>query len=541
MTRSFSSGIGRRAGATVLVAATTAGMLAACGDSGFGDGGSGTGDFTYVLNSPLLTTNAASILGTATGAASLSARLYPGAFLPGPGNRLLPNSDLVTATPLADQPDVVDYTIADTASYSDGAPVVCDDFLLRWVAALRTDLFATGDSLLSRVTNITCEAGARNFRVELDEGFGTRYRELFGAGEILPSHTVAATAGVGSVVEAVDAGDEAALTGLGTAWSTTFDLTATDPSTVPTFGPFRIEERSEDGSLLLSGNPEWTGDRPGLDRIRVRPGGSLTPALDGEASVTDAAVTAGIASDADLTDAGLTVSREAGNRTDGLTLAATGVFETADARRAFAACIDRTALGTAVSTAIGVEVQPFALRIAQPGSPAATALESTAAASSVHDPQLTSSTLDGTTVRIGYAADQPRYVAEVEAIAASCSGGGVTVVGVPLDTAALETPGAAGTDYDALLETRTSYGRNPTATVSPGSTVSQLRGAEEALAEDTLTVPLLVEPRLVVTAADVDGVSDSGTDLGLSWNMDRWTSSDHPVTERPEADSTEEK
>lgn len=530
----------RRATVTTVAAAAAAATvvsLAACGSHGDGEG---PDDFTYVLGTAPVTTNAASTTGVVTGAAELSARLYPGAFIPGPGDRLLPNTDLVTATPEEDNPDAVDYVIADTATYSDGSPVVCDDFLLSWVAAHRTDLFAADPGLMTRVHDISCGAGEKNFRVDFEKDAGQRYRELFGPGEVLPAHTVAATADVPSVVDAVDSGDEAALTALGTAWTTTFDLAATDPATVPAYGPFRIAERRPDGSLLLTANPEWAGDRPGLDRIVVTGGGDLQQALDGTADVVDAAVTPGQPADADLTAAGFTVDRAPGSRTDGLTLSTEGVFATADNRRAFASCIDRDAVATAVSGAAGTAVEPESLRIATPGSPTAEALAGTAEKNSVHDPAAAKAVLDGTTVRIGFLSGDPRYAAAVDAVAASCAQAGVTVQAVPSDAAAFDDPGLLGRDVDAVLDTRTAFGRNPGVTASPVSTVTQIRAAEDALAEDSLTVPLTVAPRLTAVAGSVTDVSDSGTDTGLSWNMDRWTSTDHPVSDVPAAGSTPE-
>ncbi|WP_237559602.1 ABC transporter substrate-binding protein [Corynebacterium neomassiliense] len=519
-----------RGAAAVAVAVAAAAVTVSCGTDGE-DGATTEEDFTYVLDSTPVTTNAASSTGVVTDAAKLSARLYPGAFIPGPGNRLLPNTDLVTATPEDGNPDAVDYVIADTATYSDGAPVVCDDFLLSWVAAHRTDLFASDPGLMTRVRDISCVAGEKKFRVDFDAGAGQRYRELFGPGEVLPSHTVASAAGVPDVVDAVNTGDPDALAALGRSWTSTFDLATTDPATVPTYGPFRIEAREGDGALLLSANPEWSGDRPGIDRIVVTGGGDLARAVNGTADVVDAAVRPGQPTDADLAAAGFTVDRTTGSRIDGLTLATDGVFATADNRRAFTRCIDRDAVVAAVATSTGAKVAPGTLRVAGPGSPAAEALTPPATADSSYDPAATRAVLGGVSVRVGFPADRPRYAAEVEAVTTSCAAAGVTVEAVQLPAAAFDLPGVLGRDVDAVLDTRTAYGRNPSVTASPVSTVSQIREAEQALAQEAATVPLSVEPRLTAVAGTVTDVSDSGTDTGLSWNMDRWISTDHPVTD----------
>ncbi|WP_420099115.1 hypothetical protein [Corynebacterium sp.] len=255
----------RRPAVLLTATALTFGVAACSSDDGVEDAADPL--FGYALPRPIVTLNAASSLGAATDAAKVSARLYPGAYLTGPDGRLLPNTDLVTATPSGDNPDIVNYRISDSATYSDGAPVVCDDFLLTWVAAKYPDLFSSDLGLTARVNDVTCDAGERNFTVEFDRGMGSRFRELFSVGEVLPSHTVGERAGVDSVVDAIDSGASDQLAELGQAWASTFTVAENDPAQVPTYGPFRVASRGDDGSLVLTVNPEWSGVRPGLDEV----------------------------------------------------------------------------------------------------------------------------------------------------------------------------------------------------------------------------------------------------------------------------------
>lgn len=524
-----------RSALAVASAAILASAVAACS----GDGSrSGTEDFTYFLHQPLASTNAASALGVATDAAKISARLYPGAFLPGPGTRLLPNSDLLTATPAPDDPQAVDYVISDAATYSDGAPVVCDDFLLTWLAAEHPDFFASDLGLMSRVGGIDCGTGQKAFRVHFDDAMASRYRELFGAGEVLPSHTVAQRAGIENIVDVAFSNDDEALAAVGEAWNTTFSLAVTDPATIPTYGPFRIESRAEDGSLLLSENPEWKGDRPGIGRILLRSGDGLQAAVNGDADLVDAQITKGQPADADVEGAGFTLSRPSGSRIDVLRLATSGVFDRTEARRAFASCVDRATVVDAVKNSTGAEVEPAPFRVATPGTPPASALDDIAVRNNSRDPQVTASVMGGATIRIGFFAEQPRYSAMVDALAASCKDSGVTVVGVPLDQAGVANRELLGTTYDALLETRTAYAHNPEVDISPvsvGVSVSKLREAENVLADMVHVIPLSVEPRLIAVASSAGDISDSGTDGGVSWNMDCWTSTTHRAASGPDS------
>src|SRR5699024_790646 len=156
------------------------GLLAGCGSHG---GGLGRAEpqSAYQLPSTPVPTNAGSVVGVATDAAKLSARLYPGAFLAGPEGQMLPNRDLVEVTPSKKHQEVVDYKINPKAKYSDGHKVVCDDFQLTKVASERADLFASDLPIYHQVDELYCAPGADRFRVVFKPGFGQRYRELFSA------------------------------------------------------------------------------------------------------------------------------------------------------------------------------------------------------------------------------------------------------------------------------------------------------------------------------------------------------------------------
>ena len=103
---------------------------------------------TLVTSSPLATTNAAGLLGASTSADTLAGRLYPPAFVHGPSGQQIPNRDLVTAQPLPGPEPRVVYTINPEATYSDGAPVTCTDFLLSYKAGTLPGLF---DAFLPRL------------------------------------------------------------------------------------------------------------------------------------------------------------------------------------------------------------------------------------------------------------------------------------------------------------------------------------------------------------------------------------------------------
>lgn len=513
-------------------------LLAGCGSDG---GGLGRAEpqFGYMLPTTPVTTNAGSAVGAATDASKLSARLYPGAFLAGPEGQMLPNRDLVEVTPNPEHQEVVDYKINPKAKFSDGQKVVCDDFQLTKLASERADLFASDMPIYSQVSELYCAPGADRFRVVFKPGYGQRYRELFNAGTVLPSHTVVEKAGVDSVEAASAPEAEEELTRLGRAWQDIFDLTKTDPATVPTFGPYRIAERGEEGQLVLRENPEWPGDKPAQSPIYVwGPGADLSKlAEDHQISVIDAPVktdfsASGISSEA------FTILRQASDRVDTLSLADTGVFSDEAARHAFNSCIDRKAIVSTVAEESRNRVNPVGLRVLPPSAPKHPQIRSLAEANMRRDASAAKETLEGQTVRIGYLKEQGRFAKEVQTIKASCAQAGVTVDPVPVNA---DNYGTLGEDYDALLSTISSFARNGNAKANQASLLPEILRSEKELQKNMWTIPLTTEPRAIAYLKNVDNVVDNPGNVGLSWNMDRWVELDHiPESSAATSNSTKQ-
>lgn len=518
--------------ALALTAALTAGGLAACSE------GSGLKpapeQFGYVLTSDLVTSNAGTAVGVATDAAKISARLYPGAFIAGPRGQNLPNGDLVTAKPGQDDPRRVDYTINETASYSDSKPVVCDDFLLAYQASKRADLFNSNMPLFGQVERVDCAAGAKKFSVHFAEKRGSRYRELFGPGTVLPSHTVAQKAGVDDVVAAIDSADEQALTELGKAWQDVFNFHKTDPAEVPTSGPYKISAREDNGSLKLEKNPEWKGVEANQSPVYLWPHDADVKSLGehNQLSVVDINRGSGdkpgkLAGDLGLNGDDYRVVEEHSQRVDTLRISDLGILQDPATRRALNSCIDRTAIAKTVEKETGAAVEPTGLRILGTTHPLREYLEDINRRNTATDIEAARPSLQGLTIRIGFLDSVPRYRKIVDALKDQCSKAGVEIQPVPRKA---EDYGLLGVDYDVALDTRSAAGRNSAVNATESSTLKEIRVAEHTLAEDALTLPLITEPRTVLAEVHAANVLDSSSDTGVSWNMDRWVEADEPVS-----------
>lgn len=516
----------RRVLASTLGAALLAGGLVACSsDTETEDVESE--QFGYLLPRPIVTMNAGTGIGVATDAEKVSARLYPGAFLAGPDGQLLPNPDLVIATPQRGNETIVDYEINAEATYSDGAPVVCDDFLLTQTASSRPDLFGADMPLFSQVAGIDCAPGAKNFRVNFNEGFGARYRELFTPGTVLPSHVVAERAGVANAVEAIQNFDENGLAALGTAWQDVFNVEKTDPAGVPTHGPYKVASRGEKGQLTLAANPNYAGDKPLQPEVVLWPNTADVREIVDKSSLAVADLNAsGNPEELGITEPDFMLDEHQSGRVDTLRLDTSGIFSQPDMRKAFNACIDREAIVVKLERELDTQITPTGLRMLPTTHPLAQQLERTSRWNMRVDKAMAGQWLTGMTVRIGYLEAVPRYRMLVDGIKDSCAEAGVTIEPVPLRA---ENYGVLGADYDVLLDTRPSFGRNSQTNANGLSSVGAVRKVELELQANMMTISLTTEPRLTAVEAHVANVSDNTGDAGLSWNMDRWKEMSKPV------------
>ena len=522
MTRS----VGKKV-ATALTAASVAVAMVACSDNG-GSNGSGKAEpqFGYAFPQELVTTNAGTALGVATDAGKISARLYPGAFIEGPDGQLLPNPDLVTATPSPKTNGVVNYQISNQAKYSDGKPVVCDDYLLTYKASQRPDLFGSDMPLFAQVDNVSCDPGAKRFTVTFKKGFGERYRELFAGGTVLPLHAVAARAHVADGPQALRSQDPNVLTELGKQWQESFLLSETDPASVPTSGPYKIAQRTEDGHLELVANEGWAGVKPGVETLHLWPRRADLAQLRENNQLKVADVDAG----RNLDELGLKepdwrVTRVQSSRVDTLRISDLGSLSTPELRQAFNQCIDQRAIAQGVTQHSGARVRPVGLRAISPAHPLASQLYRTAAKNTAFEPDK-AGVLAGHKIRLGYLETTSRYKVIVEQIKKSCGAVGVNVEPVPLK---VSDYGTLGVDYDALLDTRTTFGRNAAMAAGVSGRLTEIQREEQKLADDSFSIPLVTEARTIAFESHVHNVLDNGADGGVSWNMDRWVTRKNAV------------
>ena len=512
----------------------------------------------YMVNSQLATTNAGTAFGSTTSAAQLSTRLYPGLFVPGPSGQLIPNADLVETEklpPAADSDqESVRLTLADDATFSDGAPVTCDDYLLAYTAGTHPVEFASHMPLMNDIADIECAPHSKAFTLTFYKDQGHRWRQMFGPGTVMPAHALAQKTDMSmeDLNAALHAEDMAALQPVAELWRYGFSTAKDefDPELQVSYGPFTAEKVGDSGEVFLKANEQYRGDKPALDRLVVWPSSADAQELadKGVLKVADSVTAApgwlsgnagedaesAEGKDLDNDSAGedsagadnkeFETTTKVGLQTDTLTLSQAGIFAEPSARKAFAACVDQAALAHKSSEISGVDVPPAYVRTVSVQDPVAQTLGSVAKDHEGTD-MAAAGQLNGTTIKVGYVGADKRYQAMVEALRASCEPAGITI-----EDAADEqlsqfylnpNPETGEPTIDAFLGPVDPLTEYSAADSSIKNSV-QLKEQEEQLWDSVPSIPIAAQPRVFIVHRDVEGVLPYTGISGIGWNMDRW-------------------
>ncbi|AZA09160.1 ABC transporter substrate-binding protein [Corynebacterium pseudopelargi] len=492
--------------------------------------------FGYAVDVPLETTNAGSSLGASIDAQALSTRLYPGPFTQGPKGQWIPNRDVAEGHLLPGVQQRAEFKINEQAKFSDGASLTCDSFLLAFRAGTMPSLFHSYMPLMNEVESVECQPNSRSVDVVFKQGFGPRWRQIFPAGTLLPAHAIAREAGLSmeELNTALSNQQWGMLEGVAQVWNEGYELENFNASLQQSLGPYKIRSVGDQGEVILERNEYYAGAQAEEPELVVWPRGSDLEQLrkDGVLRVADSTSLNDLSwLDRDDVERPVEVAAMEGVMTDSLLLSDTGVFATAENRKAFAACIDQAAVAQASEKASGVPVTPVVTRMLRAGDPSATQLKD------ITDPHLGTNidqakALGGTTINIGYSGPDQRKADMVKAIQKSCAPAGIEIVDASKQGGTFDQLQWVGTDgtgayhanatLDALL-----LAVDPVSDFSgaakSSADIEGLRKDEAASWDNLTTVPLATQPRVQMYDRNVLHVVPNTNASGVGWNMDRWS------------------
>ncbi|MFG1794897.1 ABC transporter substrate-binding protein [Nocardia sp. NPDC049149] len=557
--------------AVVAASAMAAGLAAGCSSK------NQVPSIGYAVDATIASYNGGTTLGASTGTAAVFARTITGFFYTGPDGQQVADTDFGTAKEVPGEAQTIQYRLNPDGVYSDGVPTSCNDLVLAWMA--RSGRFtkpgdrgpvplfdAASTAGYADIERVDCQPGSRDATVVFrpDKRY-LPWRNLFAAGQMVPSHIAAQAANVPNVVSALQSGDSNAIGRIADFWNTGWTLTPgkLDLARFPSSGPYRIESFSEKDGLVLVSNERWWGTKPATGRIMVWPKN-----VDLKSKIGDSAmgvIDIGTGSVKDLNLDGFRVENRPGRGAEQLVLATGGVLGSVDMRRALALCVPRQALFDKLGKVpdapkTGLGSAPLNAHIVQQDSlfyaSAIGAADKFGGGDVAGATQAVgASKTPNPTIRIGYLRPDDRRAQTVAMITEACKPAGITIVdaGSPDFTPAQLTegkvdavlgstaaaPGPAGSipGVAAVAALRTGSGLNfgrygngrydaitdqLAADDSSTTQLNRLTDVENLLWAELPSIPLFATPRTIAFGNGLQNGISAANQAGSGWNMDRW-------------------
>jgi peptide/nickel transport system substrate-binding protein len=536
------------AGLAVVLAVTS--TITGC------SGGAST-QIDYVVDGTLITYNANTTSGAASGAAQAFARTLTGFGYHGPDGQVVADHDFGTISVVGGAPLVLDYQIADNAVYSDGKPVTCDDIVLAWAA--QSGRFQGFDAATQAgyadIANVDCMPGQKKARVSFNPDRSVvDYTQLFTATSMMPSHVIADQLNI-DVTAALLANKGQLVDAIAKLWNVTWELKpGLDIKRFPSSGPYKIQSILDGGAVVLVANDRWWGPKPITKRVTVWTQGVDIQDRLNNRSVDVVDVAAG--------SSGTLATPDNYERTDGPSAGVEQLIfgpqvAPSRLRRAVALCTPRDQ----IAKDAGAAIANSRLNPATEDAVAQADGAAEAAPFGRADPNAARDALGNTplTLRIGYQGPNARLAATVGTIAKSCAAAGINVSGVALDsskdssgpqalrdgkidallasTGGATGSGSTGSSAIDAYDLHSGNGNNLSgyANIQIDGIISGLAVSADAaervrlLAEsapvlwgDMPTLPLYRQQRTLLLSKKTYAVTRNPTRWGAGWNMDRW-------------------
>ncbi|GAB3245553.1 ABC transporter family substrate-binding protein [Kineosporia babensis] len=498
----------------------------------------------------------------------------------GPDGERVPDPDFGSFKQLSSNPQTVEYTFAEGATWSDGEPLDCDDAVLAWAANVgrwptgERDQY-TGDKLTAfsainpaawaDVSMPKCADGERSFTVTFDRVFAD-WTSLFGPGTILPAHVVEKRSGVKDLIAAVEDGKQATMEKIGKTYNTiwVFKPGSYDQDIAPSAGPYQVASWKAGEALTLEPNPKWWGTPPAVQNVVIRmiPEDEQAQALiDGTVQVIDPTPTEAMLKTLAAAGDAVQVSSHDSFVWEHLDFNFDGQFKSRALRQAFAKCVPRQQILDELIKPANPQAQVLQSRFRLPfqegyeqtsatGGQAYAAVDLEGSRKILKDLKKT-----GTKVRIAYLAPDLRREQEVKLIKKSCEkagfkiedAGSYTFFSSELERGDFDAALYAWTSSAMLSQTYPIYVSKGTqnfigysdknvdlllkrlySELDPERQLSLLEQLDTALWEDVATLPLFVFPGLVASAPQVEKVQYNPSWSGPTWNANVWTETAQP-------------
>ncbi|MDR8018074.1 ABC transporter substrate-binding protein [Nesterenkonia aerolata] len=494
----------------------------------------------------------------------------------GTDNVQYPNEDFGSWEVTSEDPMTIEYTISDDAVWSDGTPITAADFIVDW-GAQNPEITDDDDNPLFNNISFTYgenvpdgpqgEPDGKTFTIEFPEPDADAEIRVTAP---LPAHVIAEQSDMSleELVDAVREEDSEALEPVAEFWNEgwlTNPGELPDEELIPSSGPYKLDNWQAGESLTLVANEEYWGTPPGVDELVwrfVSDDGHVQALENGDLNVIRPQATVDTRQQLENLSEDQFVMHEGEAATwehlDFNFIDSSPFADSPELREAFAKCVPR---------------QQIVDNLVEPVFPDAEVLNAREVLNfEEHYEDVTSESYDGqydevdiegaqeliegedaegTEVRIGYTAPNPRRTDIVAEIKASCDEAGFEIIDEG-DEDFFGPGGAQETgDYEVALfawagSGQVASGQNIYSTGLPqnygeysnetiddlfndlaGSTDEDeqqdiIVDIETELWDDLFGIPLFVHPDLTGSDARIQNVRHTASQDQISWNAEQW-------------------
>ncbi|MEV0674878.1 ABC transporter substrate-binding protein, partial [Actinosynnema sp. NPDC050436] len=180
-------------------------------------------------------------------------------------------------------PQVIEWKVNKAAVWSDGKPIDCDDFYLKWLAATskatvkgedgsEATIFDTSPTGYENIEKLECSDDDKTITTSFfkDKPFAD-YRALFsqpGGDSLLPAHVLEEKTGVADITKVLPAQNDETVKKVAEFY--TKGWLGFDASVALSGGPYLIESSDLKDQTVVVRNPKWWGEKPSAAKVVLK-------------------------------------------------------------------------------------------------------------------------------------------------------------------------------------------------------------------------------------------------------------------------------
>ncbi|MEU7531125.1 ABC transporter family substrate-binding protein [Saccharothrix sp. NPDC042600] len=178
-------------------------------------------------------------------------------------------------------PQVIEWKVNKAAVWSDGQPIDCDDFHLKWLAATskakvkgedgkEASIFDSSDTGYKDISKLECSDNDKTIKTTFSAPFAD-YRGLFsqpGSDSLLPAHVLEQKTGVADITKVTPEQNDDTVKKVAEFY--TKGWLGFDPAVALSGGPYIITSSDLKDQTVLERNPKWWGEKPAASKVILK-------------------------------------------------------------------------------------------------------------------------------------------------------------------------------------------------------------------------------------------------------------------------------